>query len=507
MKKFYVLLTFLLLGVGLNAQITCNTWFWAQQSTTNQTTFQFIDSTTSTNTSSPTHYYRLTYDFGDNSTTTRSRGLAQPVYPVSHQYSSVGIFPVELKVEVVDSLAFGAVVCTSFAYDTIVISQVVNCNADFQYAQTTSGSLNINFQNNSSNVSTTPVYETYNWNFGDGNSSTQENPSHVYSTSNFYTVTLTYQVRDSVTSAVLCTDMYARGVRPGSVDSCYAYFTSRPDNTNHLEINFNSYGGSGSATSQNTVTSYEWYFGDGNSSTSRNPTHVYSQLGTYQVTHIVYGRDSLTQAVFCSDTFAQAVVVNYPQPNCRASFFLDSTNSSATNVNIYNISTPIANSSAYAVNYLWDFGDGNTSNQTFPSHTFQSNGIYNVCVTVSVTDTNNQICSDTYCRQIGVDSLGNVIFKNSSTGFTLNVLDPNTVGQQEYELDPVSLYPNPASEFITIEGLKEKTSWSLISITGSKVAEGILNAGERTFSILDVPDGLYILNLEGAKNLKVQVKH
>src|SRR5690606_29243850 len=307
-------------------------------------------------------------------------------------------------------------------------------------------------------------------------SGTTANPTHTYSTAGTYLVQLNVVLNQN--GVLQCTDSIVKVVRAGAVDTCSTYFTHYPSSGNINEINFQNLSQAGSVVYPYTIQSYEWYFGDGNGSSQENPVHTYSQLGNYQVTLISYAKDSLTQAVFCTDTFVNTINVNYPAPSCRARYYLDSMNSSATNVNIYNSSTPSPSHPTYTVSYQWDFGDGSTSNQAFPSHTFQSSGTYNVCVTVSAVDTNNQTCTDTYCRQIGVDSLGNIIYKNSSTGFTLNVLDPNTVGQKEYKELNVRVYPNPTSGFVNVEGMTEVGEWTLYNIQGASVAGGHLDAGE-----------------------------
>ncbi|NPA67736.1 MAG: PKD domain-containing protein [Chlorobi bacterium] len=84
--------------------------------------------------------------------------------------------------------------------------------------------------------------------------------------------------------------------------------------------------------SQDAV-SYEWNFGDGFSSNQRNPSHTYTQTGTYQVTMTAYGYDTyetFTDAVTVSGSTDLAILVMYagtedPVSNCEVQLYSDYT--------------------------------------------------------------------------------------------------------------------------------------------------------------------------------------
>src|SRR5690606_12024079 len=112
-------------------------------------------------------------------------------------------------------------------------------------------------------------------------------------------------------------------------------------------------------------------------------------------------------------------------------------------------------SGATIIGYRWDFGDGSpTVTQQYPSHTYADTGVYEVCLTiVSVIQTPASIdtCTSTYCDSIGFDSNGNLIYKSSGQGFTINVVDPATVGQKEIGLESkFNLFPNPTRDEATL---------------------------------------------------------
>jgi len=111
------------------------------------------------------------------------------------------------------------------------------------------------------------------WNFGDGTSSTERNPTHTfnltYDTASTVMVCLTI-VTDS------CTNMECQTIfiRPQPPVNCHAYFGATiagSDSSN--TYNFYDY-------SQGNVNYWYWNFGDGTSSTERNPTHTFIYLVT-----------------------------------------------------------------------------------------------------------------------------------------------------------------------------------------------------------------------------------
>ncbi|MCH8555804.1 MAG: PKD domain-containing protein, partial [Schleiferiaceae bacterium] len=146
-----------------------------------------------------------------------------------------------------------------------------------------------------------------------------------------------------------------------------------------------------------------------------------------------YSLDSTISHTFSYDFFPNCNPS--PNPSCAASFVVDTVNSFNGNVVLWNNST--ASATAY---YNWDFGDGTVSTNPFPSHTFLSAGIYQVCLTVI-----DSSCTSVYCDSLGMDANGNLIYRGQQSGFTLVVLDPNTFSADLIAPVKLSLYPNPAT--------------------------------------------------------------
>ncbi len=106
---------------------------------------------------------------------------------------------------------------------------------------------------------------------------------------------------------------------------------------------------------------FSWDFGDGNSSTLSEPTNEYTEAGTYTVTLSAFNGLEV-------DNFQLTVTVT--EPALQASFTSDSTSCTAP------CSIQFTNTSIGATSYQWDFGNGITSTQTSPSHSYTQGGNY-----------------------------------------------------------------------------------------------------------------------------------
>jgi PKD repeat protein len=113
---------------------------------------------------------------------------------------------------------------------------------------------------------------SWSWNFGDSQTSTQQNPTHTYAASGFYDVTLT------VTANTGATDSITKSVWAGPNLVPTANFTYTDAG------GFNVYFTDTSIDSDGSVTQWYWQFGDGATSTVQNPSHHYQWPGTYTVT-------------------------------------------------------------------------------------------------------------------------------------------------------------------------------------------------------------------------------
>jgi hypothetical protein len=112
-----------------------------------------------------------------------------------------------------------------------------------------------------------------------------------------------------------------------------------------------------------------WTFGDGGSSRSNDPAWIYDVEGEYKVVLNVWGPDGLTAT-------SSAVISVYPKPVARFEILPEKAVIPDDQVRFQNYSSD-------AVSYLWNFGDGSTSEQFEPLHKYETYGRYNVSLKVS----------------------------------------------------------------------------------------------------------------------------
>ena len=118
---------------------------------------------------------------------------------------------------------------------------------------------------------------SYSWNFGDGTTSTSQNPSHTYTAAGTYKATLT--VTDSASPANTATSSVT--VTVSAVGNPLAATAAATPTSGQIPL---SIAFTGTATGGTPPYSYSWNFGDGSTSTSQNPSHTYSSAGTYTAT-------------------------------------------------------------------------------------------------------------------------------------------------------------------------------------------------------------------------------
>jgi PKD repeat protein len=242
---------------------------------------------------------------------------------------------------------------------------------------------------------TTSGATTYNWSFGDGTVSNQEDPTHTYTADGVYQVVLTATNEcgtATFTQTVTIATPPTAGFNASVVSGCAP-----------LTVQFNN------ASSAN-ANSFAWQFPGGNpsSSTQANPTVVYAAAGQYTVVLTVSnaaGSNTVTETNFIT-------VNTVPAPGFSSS------------VNGYSVN--FTNSSTGAVSYQWNFGDGGTSVDPNPTHLYTNAGTYtvvltatNACGTATSTQVVTVVAPPTAAFSaspvVGCDSLL-VQFNNTSSG-------------------------------------------------------------------------------------------
>ncbi len=249
-------------------------------------------------------------------------------------------------------------------------TQPNDCYADFFWWQ--NEALVVEFKDNS-----WPVPTTWAWDFGDGQSSSGQNPVHQYAVAGEYLVTLTIFVEETACTSSTSWVIYVENFN----FDCQASFFWNKSWMEPLAVEFYDY-------SWFVPGSWNWQFGDGQFSAEQNPVHIYSEPGIYEVTLTINGADST-----CYDQYTEVVYVEELPNECWADFWWYQ-NGPAT-VQFENYSYPLNTSS------FWDFGDGTTSEEISPEHTFANLGVYEVCLTIGP---NANGCQDTRCYEVWVDT-------------------------------------------------------------------------------------------------------
>ncbi len=188
---------------------------------------------------------------------------------------------------------------------------------------------------------------------------------------------------------------------------CLPLSSSFNDSTDALTAHF--------TNQSSNADSVKWYFGDDSTTTQQNPSHTYQSPGTYQVcmeiTNVCGETDSTCQKVkVCTTPFAS---------------FTASTDTLTAN---------FTDQSSNSDSLIWHFGDGNTSPQPNPSHTYQSGGTYKVCLEV----TNACGKTDSSCQNVTVESTG--------------------VPSQRQSRANIALHPNPTSHTVTFQYTLSRSS-------------------------------------------------
>jgi gliding motility-associated-like protein len=203
----------------------------------------------------------------------------------------------------------------------------------------------------------TPGAVSWQWDFGDSTTANEQNPSHTYNDTGYYSVKLI------TTNASGCTDT----LQKDSLISIIKPIITIPNLPQNGCIPFTINPLANIITGDN-VTSYLWDFGDGGSSTQKDPTYTYLSQGTYTVTL------TITTSTGCTEVFSMpaAIKVGTRQP---VDFSVLPNPVCALQPVQF---TGISDSSDA---WLWEFGDGTAATDKNPVHSYQDIGTFTVTFT------------------------------------------------------------------------------------------------------------------------------
>lgn len=386
--------TFIKVGTKPVAQFTSNTSIACVNSP-----IQFTDNSTNAN--------AWTWSFGDGDQSASKDPL--------HAYRDTGTYTVTLV-----AINGG---CSDAITQTV---KIIVPKSQFSYLQDCSNPFHIDMVDQSEGAD----LNSYQWDFGDGNTSTLINPSHDYVVKGIYNARLV--VSNASTS---CSDTSISKVTVGLKGA--DFLSGKTTGCPPFDVKF--------WDISSDADFWSWDLGDGSVSTDSTFVHTYMQKGSYDVRLII------TNPTGCNDTILKKnyVVVDGPSPN----FAADTTTGCAPLTVQFN---DFSISSKTLIKYIWDYGDGFTD--TFnnilvnPIHTFKSPGNYSVSLTVMDTDS----CSITYTRssyiqptfpqpafssnKIFICQTESVHFNNLSTGTGLKYMWNFGDGDTSTQVNPDHIY-------------------------------------------------------------------
>ncbi len=221
----------------------------------------------------------------------------------------------------------------------------------------------------------------WSWSFGDGSSAITHNPDHRYQYNGSYQVNLTVRCNDSSSwSAVHSTTIIVEDIPPAS-----NFIVNDLSPLENVTVSFVD-----TSSHYDPIISWHWDFGDGSFSTTQNPTHKFLRNGTYQVILTVTDSDQVA-----SSPKTVNIVVQDLNPTALIEIPWGA-NLEGDSIQFFDRSfsyDPIDK-------WSWDFGDGFSSNDRDPVHTYRHYGTYQV--TLKVWDGDNHSASSTYTVEITI---------------------------------------------------------------------------------------------------------
>jgi PKD repeat protein len=423
---------------------------------------QFLDSSTGY----PTMW---NWDFGDGNV---ASGTANPV----HIYSEPGIYTVSLT-----ATSITGATSTKVRQRYIIVRDKYPLEADF-LANPTYGKapLHVQFTDCSKGA-----VEEWRWDFGDGGTAYEQNPSHIYQRPGKYTVTLTVSSPTAGTSTKV-KEKYII-VEP----SCIIEARFRADPTSGsapLTVKFTDLSVGG-------PTMWAWDFGDGTTDMVANPTHVYKNPGTYQV--------RLTASSQTCEPGVSETTIKVNPPQIKADFSANPRSGEAPlTVQFTDLST------GNPTMWNWDFGDGtiipasedeevaceggrcpppNTLQN--PRHTYLVPGTYAVTLTASnqyssdtvtktqfVTVTPRAIKADFSADPRSGDAPLTVRFTDLSTGNPTMWAWDFGDGATDMVANPTHVYTTPGTYSVTLTASNQYTSDTVCKTQWVTVRDVSINA-------------------------------
>ncbi len=479
--------------------------------------------------------YRYLWDFGDGQTSSAAN-------PKPHEYANPYSHLITLTI------------CDTInpCSDTMQAATASICSADFTYMFNAYNNLSFKPKNDS------VYYDSYFWDFGDGGTSKNSQPNHIYNSDGNYLVCLTISDKNNAWAVTYCDTVI--------IKSCKASFKIKKTGPLSIVVDDLSI----SAQFGNTLD-----FGDGYTSTNiKSRSHKYSAGGLYNICMTLNNdqgcEDTYCEKIYLDSTYIDTVHIDtcnasfsYTNPSGNtynfqpskpgASYYWDfgdgsysfnetvvhtfpdnksydvclevtsdydtlckdvkcvtivgisETCKSAFTINHDSLSNEfiiVNESTGSNITYFWSFGDSTYSTLPYPTHTYPGSGPYELCLTVK-----NASCTNTFCNSVSLDSLK---FARGEYFLSIRVIG-KTTGEQKNELAKTFMqaYPNPFNSHATIDytlSVNSPIELAVYDLLGNRVS--LLETGSKTAGVhhadwdaSPLPGGIYLLQLRTSGEL------
>lgn len=403
----------------------------------------YVDSTVGLNAATTVY----TWSYGDGTSGTGSQ--------VAHQYNGL-ITSYTVCLTARDTAAGG---CSFTRCDTVNLGGGANCSTSITYTAS-----NNDYTFGAATTGTGPF--TFSWTVDGQQVSTLASPTIALAPINTF-----YYVCVAVTDATGCTATNCVDVFDTLQTTCSAYLSlvSQQDSTYTFSVSALNSGSS----------SYVWTYGNNTIAGNGTATVVIDSAALALRPTICV---AVTDTAGCVASDCITLGNSATSGGCQAYFVIYPDSANAAGQGYYsgiNLST-----GSYGQNVLWSFGDGTTSTSPYPSHTYATPGQYTVCLTVGTPGTT---CYDTYC-----DS-SFYVFKTAGGPMThLSIQGPNGIHDVSDET-AVSLYPNPATDVLTIRTTERIDEQKIYNLNGQLMMD--IKANTNQINISKLSEGIYVLEL------------
>ncbi len=457
---------------------------------------------------------------------------------ILHEFASPGIYDVTLKIYN-DTSGF----IDEDVTKVVIKEEEINLAAYFSFQVIDSILNTVQFNNESIGLNS-----IYSWRFGDGEFSYQKQPIHDFKVPGIYKVSLA--IMDTVTKEI---DNYEKMIKVNHtqlhLESDFLYFCEN----DLIKVYFND-----KSVSKKEIIKHTWNFGDGVESNEKNPSHIYSKPGIYEVCILT---ESIDDHVNIS---CQKIIVGQVDnlPIASTWYFQHEDEKDKIYFQNHSFGEPTV--------YKWNFGDEQVSNFSKPVHQYQKQDLYQVSLELEdpvfssdyvmvdlrpVRELSAKFFVVQQNKRLKSSGEGDVIFKGSISGDvtylewdfgngetsnttfqpvhnynntrlqyvcftagneytgeettycdTVEILLSTTFEQETSKIKELNIYPNPFSDILNIQlpAGNDEIKISLLDLSG-KLIEQVFNGipNEETFQYFPVnlKSGMYLLKIDDNKHV------